>query len=226
MYGRTYGGRELRFEPSGGLLHASLVMQDKETDSYWSIMTGDSLAGELAGTRLAELPWGEKVQWKEWKTRHPDTRVLSVGSEEHIESNPYDNYFDSEDGFRGARAKDDRLSTKQPIYSFQRGGEAWAVPFDAYQGGGAAFDVGEESIFLYRPSGVAIFYSTLAWVGEEGSFQQVDGGWRHTSTGARFDPEQGAFVGGEGEGPARLDGFDTFWFNWSMIHRDSRILGR
>lgn len=227
MYGRRYGDRTLDFEASGGLLHASLVMRDKQTDSYWSIMTGDALAGDLKGTPLEELPLGEKMQWKDWKARHPQTLVLSVGGVEYVENNPYDNYFDSKDGFRGARAKDRRLPTKAPIYSFQRGGEAYAVPFDAYQGSGAAFDAGNGQIFLYRPQGVEIFYSTRAWVGEAGSFEKRDGTWIYTPTGAAFDPETGTFTGGNGSpaGPAALDGFDTFWFNWSMTHPGSQILG-
>lgn len=224
MYGREYGGEELDFEPSGGLLHASLVMQDKQTDSYWSIMTGDSLAGRFQGTPLRELPLGEKMQWKDWKARHPASLVLSVDGEEHIRNNPYDNYFDSRDGFRGARAKDRRLPTKAPIYSFELGGEAFAVPFDAYQGSGAVFNAGKDQIFLYRPKGVEIFYSTRAWVGEAGSFEKRDGAWVYKPTGARFDPHAEGFTGGE-HAPATLCGFDTFWFNWSMIHEGSRILG-
>jgi hypothetical protein len=56
-------------------LHSALVMQDKETDSYWSIMTGDS---------LAELPLGVKSQWKDWVASHPDTVVLSVEGADEI----------------------------------------------------------------------------------------------------------------------------------------------
>ena len=78
MYGREYGDQVLRFEASGGLLNASLVMRDKETDSFWSIMTGDALSGELKGTSLVELPYGEKVRFGEWVERYPDTLVLTV----------------------------------------------------------------------------------------------------------------------------------------------------
>jgi len=69
VYGRSYGGQDLRFEASGGLMHAALVMRDKETDTYWSIMTGDAIAGDLRGTPLEELPLGEKAQWKDWVAR-------------------------------------------------------------------------------------------------------------------------------------------------------------
>ena len=223
MYGREYGDRQLNFEASGGLMHASLVMQDKETDSYWSLMTGDSLAGELEDTRLVELPLGAKMQWKDWLAEHPETLVLSVEGVEHPETNPYDNYFSSPDGFRGLQADDDRLPTKEPIYSFQLGGQAYAVPSSQFEDGGA-FAAAGRHLFLYRPKGAAIFYSTLAYVSSQGGFEHRDGVWRHES-GAAFDPEQGRFASADGA-VERLDGFDTFWFNWSMTHPETEILKR
>ena len=78
MYSRDYRGRTVNFEVSGGLVNASLVMQDEQTDTYWSIMEGEAVAGELSGEKLVELPIGEKIQWRHWKERHPDTLVLSV----------------------------------------------------------------------------------------------------------------------------------------------------
>ena len=232
MYGRDYGDKTLHFEASGGLMHASLVMQDKETDSYWSIMTGDSLSGEYKGTRLVELPIGAKVQWKTWREEYPETKVLSVnvaepGAEpqyvQHEEQNYYDEYFSSADGFRGTQADDDRLPTKEPIYSFQLDGRAYAVPL-AELSDGSAFEAGGKHLFLYRPKGVAMFYSTLAYQSPEEGFEHRDGTWRHTATGAVFDPEEARFANPDGHEVARLDGFDTFWYNWSLTHPETEIL--
>ncbi len=117
-------------------MHSALVMQDKETDSYWSIMTGDSVAGTFRSTRLVELPLGVKAQWKDWVRDHPDTAVLSVDGREHIDTNPYDNYFGSDEGFRGSEARDTRLPTKQSIYAFLLAERKFAVPFSAFEGGG------------------------------------------------------------------------------------------
>jgi len=224
VYGRDYHGKTLHFEPSSGLLHSALVMADKETDTFWSIMTGDALAGPLKGTPLRELPLGVKVRWKDWVAAHPDTLVLSVDGEEHDRSNPYDNYFASAEAPRDARGMDDRLSPKTPVYTFQHGGVAYAALYAAFENGAVfklAGDDGEE-IFLFRPKGEAIFYSTLGWVGhfERGE----DGRVRHLPSGAVFDPEKERFTGGEGEVP-RLDGFDTFWFHWSQVHPGTAILG-
>ena len=61
VYGRKVGERELNFEASGALMSASLVMRDRETDSWWSIMTSDAIGGQLDGADLEELPYGEKI---------------------------------------------------------------------------------------------------------------------------------------------------------------------
>jgi len=204
-------------------MHAALVMRDKETDTYWSIMTGDAIAGDLKGTRLEELPLGEKTQWKDWVDRHPDTDVLSVDGREHIESNPYDNYFSSDSGFRGTSARDGRLDTKDPIYSFHLDGKAYAVPFKAYEGG-AVFRIGERDVFLYRPKGVAIYYSTLAFQAARGAFVRRADGWYHGSSGARLEPDGFAAAGGTPTSVSRIDGFDTFWYMWSLTNPATEIL--
>lgn len=221
MYGRHYDGKDLRFEASGGLMHAALVMRDKETNSYWSIMTGDAIAGDLAGTPLEELPLGEKAQWKDWVARHPDTVVLSVNGAEHVENNPYDNYFDSDSGFRGIEARDRRLETKDPIYSFQLDGRAYAVPFSVFEEG-AVFEAGGRELFLYRPKGVAVHHSTLAFQGEAGDFARRAGGWYHEPSDTPLDPDRGGF-GGSGS-PSRLEGLDTFWYMWSLTHPETEVL--
>ena len=206
-------------------MHAALVMRDQETDTYWSIMTGDAIAGDLKGTRLEELPLGEKAQWKDWVARHPDTVVLSVGGQQHIESNPYDHYFASDSGFRGTSASDPRLDTKDAIYSFHLDGKPYAVPFTAYEDG-AVFRVGRQDILLYRPRGVAIYYSTLAFRAPEGEFMRRASGWHHRSSGARLVAEGKAFTAPDGSQAAvsRVDGFDTFWYMWSLTNPSTEIL--
>lgn len=221
MYGREYGEKVLNFEASGGLIHYSLIMADKETDSYWSIMTDKALAGEFSGSALEKLPIGVKTQWKDWVAEHPKTKVLSVDGKEHVENNPYDNYFTSEEGFRGSKAKDERLPTKESIYAFELGGKAYAAPLAGLEGG-TLYQAGDQEVFLYRPEGAEIFYSTLAFVAPKGSFEQKDGTWTHSS-GTAFDADSMSFPGASLE--ALAGGFDTFWFNWSMYHPETEILG-
>ena len=136
MYSRSYAGRELHFEASGGLVNSSLVMQDRETDTYWSIMKGSATAGPLRGTPLVELPGSEKTRWDDWVARHPDTKVLSADGREHTKD-VYADYWSDPRGFRGQRAKDRRLATKVPIFAFERAGEHYAVEHERIEGGRA-----------------------------------------------------------------------------------------
>jgi hypothetical protein len=106
-------------------------MQDKETDTFWSIMEGKAVAGKLSGTKLVELPLGEKMQWKSWKKKHPDTLVLSVHGRPDA-PDVYGAYFRDP---RGMFAKDDRLTTKAPIFAFHYGELAYALPLAAADGG-------------------------------------------------------------------------------------------
>ena len=217
MYGRSYEDKTLNFEASGALKDAALVMRDRETDSWWSIMTADAIGGPLEGTGLEELPIGEKTIWGEWRAEHPESLVLSVDGVEHDSSNPYANYFTSDRTFRGAEVDDDRLGAKAPIYAFQRGGTAYAAPHAAIEGG-ALFPAGDGQVFfLHREPGASVFAGTTAWVlpaerAEELASPQSVAEWIASGAG---DSTTGA---------QRLTGFDTYWYTWVAVHPDSRLL--
>jgi hypothetical protein len=210
----------VNFEASGGLLNSSLVMQDRETDTYWSIMSGDAIAGKLEGTKLIELPVSQKMQWKDWLELHPDTLVLSVNGREDITVNPYQEYFDGSRGFREARAEDKRLKTREPIYAFQRGTSSYAARSGEIRGGRVFALADGSQIFLYRPEKSDLFLSTAAFVSKSG-FEKRDGVWTAIESGARFDEEALVFIGGAVE---RLRGFDTFWYTWSLTHPETTLL--
>ncbi len=220
MYGRKYAGKTLTFEPSGGLMNSALVMQDRETDSYWSIMTGDVIAGELKGTKLKELPVGQKMKWKDWVKLHPNTLVLSVNGLEDVPRNVYNNYFRSNRGFRGTKARDRRLKTKESIFAFQYGDAKYAIPHKSVRNG-KAFQIGDTWIFLWRPSDADIFFSTAAYKSTGAKFEKKGGVWRCGD--CAFDPETATFAGGQ-NCPEKLEGFDTFWYNWSLTHPDTKVL--
>ena len=217
MYSREYGDRKLNFEASGGLVNSSLVMQDQETDTYWSIMEGEAVAGELRGQKLVELPVSEKMQWRQWRKKHPDTLVLSVDGREYG-PDPYARYFRDPKGFGGQEAKDDRLPTKEPIFAFHYGDAAYAVRQKDIENG-KVFELEDgSSLLLYRRHGSSMFQSTYAFVSKAG-FERRDGGWYEKASSSVFDPESGAFPG-----VARLAGFDTFWYNFSLNNPDATVL--
>ncbi len=228
MYDRNYAGQTLNFEPSGGLLNASLVMQDKQTDTYWSIMSGQAVAGELSGTALVELPVSSKMTWAEWYAKHPDTLVLSVTQRtddgetitlQDPGSDRYGRYWSDPSGFRGIEAEDDRLDTKEQIHAFLHDGIAYATALKRVIGG-KTFELHDGTkVFIFREVSDQMFRGSAAFVSPAG-FEHRGGSWFEISTGAEFNAISRDF-GGSVE---RLNGFDTFWYTWSLTHTDTELL--
>jgi hypothetical protein len=54
-----------------------MVMTDGKTDTVWSHLTGEGLAGKHQGRQLGFLPT-YSVTWGAWKARHPETTVLAL----------------------------------------------------------------------------------------------------------------------------------------------------
>lgn len=223
VYSREYANRVFTLEPSGGLKNSSLIIQDRETDSYWSIMTGTVLSGEMKGTEMVELPIGEKMQWKDWQKKHPGTKVLAI--EGHEDTKPgYQRYFASDMGFRNTTASDSRMATKAPVFAFHHQGKSYAVAHADFAGG-KTYSIGKMQLFLFRPPDSEMFLSTNAFIADKGGFENKDGIWIHIGSGQSFDPASRKFAGAGSVNPESLNGFDTFWYNWSLNNPETAILG-
>jgi hypothetical protein len=223
VYDRQYEGEKFTFEPSGGLVNASLVMQDFETDSYWSIMSNEAIEGEKKGTKLKELPISAKVQWKDWVKKYPKTLVLSVNSLEDASAG-YISYFSSSDGFRGINASDKRLNSKEPVFAFDYKNKKYAVANEVIEGG-KVFDLGNIRVFLYRPEGAEMFYSTVAFQTNSPGFAKVEDKWMEIGSECVFYAETETFLKDGLNCPERFNGFDTFWYTWSLNNPETELLG-
>jgi hypothetical protein len=220
VYGRDYAGKTLNFEASGGLANRSLIKQDKQTDTYWSIMSGAAEAGAPKGQRLAELPVSEKMTWREWVARHPGTLVLSIREIEDPKRGPYDSYFSDSQGFRGASARGERLETKAQVFAFLREGRPHAIDHRGAAGGKAFKLEDAHWVFICRGRHDELFRGTAAFQSAAG-FEKRSGTWVEIGSGAGFDTERRDFAGGRVE---RLNGFDTFWYNWSLTNSATKLL--
>jgi len=189
-------------------------MRDRETDSWWSIMSSDAIGGPLDGADLVELPVSEKTTWGAWREAHPSTQVLSVEGKEHVETNPYDNYFASDSTFRDLEVSDHRLAAKASIFSFWIDDRPIAAAHDAFAGG-RILKITETSdhVLLQREMGSPIFASTTAYRLTQATAEA------HSAAELlqRLDT-------GPVEGVERLPGFDTFWYNWVAVHPNTLLL--
>lgn len=66
----------MSFGVSGRLYHSNLLLYDRETDSLWSQITAEAVAGRLTGAKLEAVP-STIITWREWKEQHPHTLVLA-----------------------------------------------------------------------------------------------------------------------------------------------------
>jgi Protein of unknown function (DUF3179) len=159
VFDRRVDGRTLDFGTTGMLRNSDLVMYDRQTESWWQQFGGEALVGELTGTELEQLP-SRIVAWAEFRSQHPDGRVLSrhTGHERPYGENPYSGYdsVDSPPFFPAERLDDDRLPPKERVVFVQRGDDAVAVPFSTLaEKRELRVEVGgDELVFRWRP-GVA-----------------------------------------------------------------------
>jgi len=219
VYGRTYGDRELNFEASGALMDAALIMRDRETDSWWSIMRSRAIGGELEGSELHELPYGEKTTWARWRARHPKTLVLSVDGTEHIDGSPYADYFGSERTFRDLEVSDDRLAPKAPIFAFWLDGRPYAVAHAVIRSGKLAEAETEEGpirLYFHRQRDAHLHASSAAFR-LTGELAEVDAKELAKRLRAAVEGRQDAAL-------TPLEGFDTFWYTWAKANPKTMLV--
>ena len=100
MYSRNVNDRELTFGVSGMLYKANVLMYDRQTESLWSQVRREAVAGPLTGEELEALP-STLTTWDKWRKKYPNTEVLSIetGFSRDYSKDPYADYYESQKGF-------------------------------------------------------------------------------------------------------------------------------
>ena len=132
VYIRKNGDQELTFGVSGRLWRENLVMYDRQTDSWWSQANGRSIRGPMERTQLEWFP-SDMMTWKQWRTLHPGTLVLSKRVRGRLEgmSDSYKSYHDSADiGVTRTRRVLGDLDPKARLVSFLFEDASFSVPLD------------------------------------------------------------------------------------------------
>ncbi len=125
-------------------------MQDKESNSLWSHITGICLEGQYKGTELKQMP-SVQTTWAKWQVDHPKTRVLKKSEE--IKSSQYQSYFDDPDraGLFRTFWLEDRMPGKAIVQGISIGPHSLAVVDGALKPGvSLTHDLGQTQVVVTR----------------------------------------------------------------------------
>lgn len=106
VFGADIGGQVSDFGVSGLLYNSDMLLYDRATQSLWSQVMAQAVAGPRKGQRLTQIPV-QHTSWKDWRRRHPSTQVLSTktGYDRDYELTPYAGYADSRAVYFSVRHK-------------------------------------------------------------------------------------------------------------------------
>ena len=129
------GAAERQFGVSGLLYNSNVLIYNRgaATESLWSQMMLQGVSGPGARRTLKTLPV-ELTTWRDWKSRHPATKVLSnqTGHARDYNTNPYSQYFREPEVRFPVRPRSNRLPAKQPVLGVWTAGRARAYPLSAF----------------------------------------------------------------------------------------------
>ena len=227
VYARTLGGKTYTFQVSGKLWRNSLIMQDRETGSSWSHVTGRAIDGKAKGAQLEKIQAVETT-WARWYAEHPDTRVLAKSAE--VLGSHYQSYFDNPErmGLFRSRWLVERMPGKTLVYGAVVGAHAVAVT-DAAVAGGTILnvDLGGTPVTVYRggDGGVRAF---VARAGGADLVLQADpkSGGARDATGSVWDLTSGRSTAGR-HAWATLEAVavtPVYWFAWSNFFPNTQVI--
>lgn len=205
-----------------------LVMYDRQTETLWSQLLGEAVAGPLKGTKLKFLPaW--QTTWEDWKATHPDTLALRKGY--FGGRDPYDSYYQSgSSGVIGQAVLDERLYVKEFVVGVEQNGEAAAYPFSVLNEQPAVNDaVSDVSVLVVfnKDTGTGVVFDrrvneqVLTFRAQE-NLELID-----EETGTRWNGLTGEALEGPlvGESLVRIKSTSSFWFGWKDWYPETRVYG-
>ena len=244
VFERTLDGTVYDFGVSGNLRNSDLIMWDRQTQSWWQQLTGEAVAGELAGAQLRFVP-AQIVSWAAFAEEFPDALTLdSPGFSRAYGSNPYP-YYDNLDSypFLFYGDADPRLPAKQRVAAVEINGNAAAFPYSVLAVERVVHhEVGGEEIVVLFEFGTATALGSrsivdAADVGATGVFRPALDGERLTfafdgnaivdeATGSEWNVLGRAMSGPlAGRQLERVNAQDHLWFAWAAFKPHTTVYG-
>ena len=229
LYDVTAGGVQHELGTSGFLYRSNKLMYDHATKSMWSTLTGTPVVGPLVGKGVElKVLYVVTTTWKEWRTRHPNTQVLSLDTghqRDYSEGAAYRDYFATDRLMFGVPKRDDRLPNKAEVLALrlpQMPGEALAI---------AADFLATRAVYHARIDNVNMVVLTDAsganrvYASGEVTFASWDlAAAARDSRGKVWHVDESRLIGPNGETLKRLPAHRAFWFGWHAAFPDTRLI--
>jgi hypothetical protein len=218
----------LTFGVSGMLYRNGLIMYDHQTESLWSHILGQAIAGDYKDTRLTFIA-ALQTDWSTWKELHPDTLVVSP---ELFGRDVYDRYYGEPDaGVLGrATRSDETLNAKEYVIGVRLAGEVKAYPFSTLSEQPVVNDTLAEiplAIFFDKGSASGVVFSRQLDDGSVLTFEPGDN--FHIAIDAETQSQWDIFTGKATSGPLKGMQLEqipityAFWFGWADYHPETSV---
>ena len=229
LYKTQHKGVNHELGTSGFLYRSNKLMYDKATQSLWNTMWGRPVIGSLVQQDISlERMSVVTTTWGEWRQRHPDTQVLSVGtghSRDYSEGAAYRNYFATDELMFQVPELDTRLKNKDEILGLvlpQHPEQPLAIAADFLQANTVYHDkIGDQRfVVLTDPTGANRVYEA-----GDNNFTRWDG--KHEvqdDQGARWQQDETQLKASDGRMLHRLPAHRAFWFGWFSAYNHTRLV--
>lgn len=130
VFDAEVAGRTLQFGVSGLLYKSDVLLYDRQTESLWSQIGKEAIAGPLRGVPLTALPVTH-TSWQAWRKAHPETLVLSTqtGHARDYSRDPYGGYGEESGLYFPVGPRSDRFHPKEWVLGVEVNGRFKAYPF-------------------------------------------------------------------------------------------------
>ena len=231
-YLSVVGDQHRTFGTSGLLYRSNKLMFDHESKSLWSTLLGEPVIGDLVGSglKLESLPI-VTTRWGEWRSRHPDTTVLSLDTghqRDYREGRAYRDYFSNDRLMFQVPERDRRLKNKAEVLaillspeSSESGQEALAISA-AFLQKNPVFNTelaGCTLTVLTTPAGANRVFST----GDRTFVRLLEGDQVAEEGGRTWTVTEDALVS-ENVRLARVPAYRAFWFGWFAQFPETRLI--
>ncbi len=229
LYRTTHEGVRHEMGTSGFLFRSNKLMYDRATQSLWNTIWGRPVIGPLVGKGV-ELEPGAVVTttWREWRRRHPTSRVLSLDTghdRDYSEGAAYRDYFATDELMFNVPKLDRRLENKAEVLTLAPRAPAvrpLAIAAAFLEANPLHHDrLGEvEIVVLTDRSGANRVYRTGGL-----RFSEWDRGRALVdAAGTAWRLSEDRLRAGDGRELPRLAAQRAFWFGWYAAYPDTRLV--